>query len=989
MYVCHSHFSFNYGLLSPERLVAEAQARGVQTLVLADVLHVGGVFDFVRACRKAGIRPVVGVAFHHQDVHCFTALAFDEAGFAELNRYLSRWLAEGSPLPAPDLAQGAVIFPFSAAVLRRKLGPHHYIGVRAQELGRFAWACRQNPALAYRCLAWQPATFLDRAGYDLHRLLRAIDHNTLLSKLRPEQHAPITQHWPPLQRLHTAYGQALGLLRNADALLARCHFSPNLTAPKNKKTFLGTKSADLAELTRLAWEGFAHRYGSPAAYPEARARLEKELEVIAELDFEAYFLITHDVIRFARHRGYFHVGRGSGANSMAAYCLGISDVDPIELDLYFERFINRHRTSPPDFDIDFSWDERPHVQAYLFERYGPDHVAMMGTLTTYQGRGPIRELGKVFGLPKAEIDALVARPERAQETEIGRQILHYGGQMVDMPCAQGVHAGGILISEQPLYAYTALTPMPLGHPVTHFDMYVAEDIGFAKFDILSQRGLGHIREAVQIIAENRGQTVDVRDVARFKQDEAVRRNIRAAHTIGCFYIESPAMRQLLGKLRCQDYLTLVAASSIIRPGVAKSGMMRAYIERLHDPAKIQYTHPDLQPLLAETYGVMVYQEDVIKVAHHFAGMDLADADILRRGMSGKYRSRLEFDRVRDTYFQLCAAKGYDHAAAAEVWRQIESFSGYSFSKAHSASFAVESYQSLYLKTHWPLEFAVAVVNNFGGFYRTEIYVNECRRAGGQIEAPCVNRSRYKTWLQGTVVWLGFIHVLGLEAQVAERLLAERTRNGPFAGLEDFCARVRPGLEQTLLLIRAGALRCFGADKKALMWDAQALHAQKTMRAPVAAQLFATPVSAYALPALSTYRDEDAYDQIELLGFPLCSPFALLAEPDRLQGTLPVRQMPEHLGRTVRMVGYLVCTKGVRTVRGEGMCFGCFLDADSDFLDTVHFPPTLAAWPFRGPGLYELQGTVTEEFGVYALEVSRMERLFYRPDPRVKPLAEAA
>lgn len=206
-------------------------------------------------------------------------------------------------------------------------------------------------------------------------------------------------------------------------------------------------------------------------------------------------------------------------------------------------------------------------------------------------------------------------------------------------------------------------------------------------------------------------------MADFKKDEQVRRQLRAGETIGCFYIESPAMRGLLNKLRCDNYISLVAASSIIRPGVAKSGMMREYIRRFHHPDRIEYLHPVMKEQLEETYGVMVYQEDVLKVCHHFAGLDLADADVLRRAMSGKYRSKAEFQKIVEKFHENCALRGYSAELTAEVWRQIESFAGYSFSKAHSASYAVESYQSLFLKAHYPLEFMVAVINNFGGFIR--------------------------------------------------------------------------------------------------------------------------------------------------------------------------------------------------------------------------------------------------------------------------------
>src|SRR5699024_8462217 len=256
-----------------------------------------------------------------------------------------------------------------------------------------------------------------------------------------------------------------------------------------------------------------------------------------------------------------------------------------------------------------------------------------------------------------------------------------------------INASVVLITENHLTYYSALDNPPKGLPTVQYDMYMAEDIGFEKFDILSQRGIGHIKDCKELIYQNQGIKVDISERRKFFHDPKIAEQLRSANTIGCFYIESPAMRQLLQKLQCADYLTLVAASSIIRPGVASSGMMQAFIERHLDPSKAEYIHPAFREQLEETYGIMVYQEDVMKIGHHFGGLDLADADVLRRMMSGKYRNKNHLIEIEDKYFQNCKSKGYPEAVAREVWRQMESFAGYSFNKAHSASFAVESYQS--------------------------------------------------------------------------------------------------------------------------------------------------------------------------------------------------------------------------------------------------------------------------------------------------------
>ncbi|MGA0232620.1 MAG: hypothetical protein ACO3MB_07070, partial [Saprospiraceae bacterium] len=325
--------------------------------------------------------------------------------------------------------------------------------------------------------------------------------------------------------------------------------------------------------------------------------------------------------------------RGSGANSIVAFNLFITDVDPMDLDLYFERFINPHRSSPPDFDIDFSWDERDDVIDYIFKRYGREHTALLATYNTFKGKSIIRELGKVFGLPKADIDLIVDEPHAEEKHHhFARYIFRYGKMIEGFPNYLSIHAGGILISEESLFYHTAVQMMPKGFPISHFDMYGAEDLGFHKYDILSQRGLGHIKDAVSLVAENQGRAVDIHDVEKIKQDLEVRTQLRSGHCIGCFYIESPAMRGLLSKLRCDNYVSLVAASSIIRPGVAKSGMMREYISRFHNPDSFTYIHPVFEEHLGETYGVMVYQEDVMKIVHHFAGLELDESDVLRRIM---------------------------------------------------------------------------------------------------------------------------------------------------------------------------------------------------------------------------------------------------------------------------------------------------------------------------------------------------------------------
>ena len=974
---CHTYYSLRYGTMSPEALVGQAKSLGLEVLGMTDINNSTGALDFVKLCREAGIKPVAGIEFRDGDELLYTCLACNNEGFREINAFLSVHNLEGTPLPrrAPDMPNAWVIYPFGT-MCREDLKENERIGLRPEAAGKLlstGFSHNQDVLVAQHPVVLNgPGSFL------LHQNLRAIDHNMLITRLMPGQLAMKHERFCAPERLAGAFRDYPDIVKNTEKMMNSCGIDFDFKSVKNKETFTGSRYDDRILLEKLALDGLEYRYGK---HDKAAAnRVRHELDIIYKMGFSAYFLIAWDIIRYSMSRGFYHVGRGSGANSVVAYCLRITDVDPIDLNLYFERFINPKRTSPPDFDIDYSWDEREAVQDYIFKRYGREHTALLGAMSTFKGKSILRELGKVYGLPKQEIDDLVESPfSQYNRNSITRQIYDIARMMVDFPNIRSIHAGGVLISEKPITCYTALDMPPKGFLTTQWDMYVAEDFGFEKLDILSQRGIGHIKECADIVAENKAVKVDVHQVDKFKKDPKVRSQLKNGETNGCFYIESPAMRGLLKKLKCDNYLTLVAASSIIRPGVAKSGMMKEYIHRFHNPGRFQYIHPVMKEQLEETYGVMVYQEDVLKVCHHFAGLDLADADVLRRAMSGKFRSRKELDRIVDKFHQNCRERGYPEAITKEVWRQIESFAGYSFSKAHSASYAVESFQSLYLKAHYPQEFMVAVINNFGGFYHRWVYFNEARRSGATIHLPCVNRGRYRTSIRGSDIFTGFIHVDSLEQQLGRAIEAERDANGPFAGLEDFVGRIDAGLEQMILLIRIGAFRFTGRSKAELLWDVHQL-LRRSQPNEHHRSLFRTPQKEFRLPALVHNAVEDAYDEMELLGWPVSMTMFDLLQRD-FRGDIRAREMVKYIGKRVRLVGNLVTIKYVRTVKHEIMHFAAWLDDEGEFFDTVHFPPTLKTSPFKGDGVYMVYGKVVEEFGFPSVEVERMEKMALVADPR--------
>ena len=980
MYInTHTYYSLRYGTISPEALLQLAKKNGVRSFALTDINNTSACLEVVRMSKKQDIQPVLGVDFRNGAQQEFVILAKNNNGFLQINNYLSKLLHQPIfkvPEQAPFLEDTFVIYPFGKQI-RFELKGHEFLGISPFQINYLLsskWKEKQD-----KLVVLQTVSFENKKGFNAHRLLRAIDNNLLLSKLPKVEQGREEHTMLPLAILKAYFKEYPQIVQNTQNILDQCsiHFDVVDAAPKNQKCYTHNKHLDFLLLQKLAYEGLSYRYQKTGG--RLFTRLEKELKIIKEKGFVSYFLITWKILKYARSKGYYYVGRGSGANSIVAYLLRITDVDPVELDLYFERFINLFRKNPPDFDIDFSWRDRDDITRFIFKTF--KYTALISVYNTFKYKASVRELGKVFGLPKSEIDKLSRGDFEVKKfDQLSKLVLIYSKLIQGFPNYLGIHAGGILISEQPIHYYTATFFPPKGFSTTQFDMVVAEDIGLYKFDILSQRGLGKIREAVAIVKYNKPNDplIDIHDIKRFKEDKKIKRILKNARAIGCFYVESPAMRMLLKKLQVDNYLGLVAASSVIRPGVAKSGMMREYILRYRNPERRKDAHPILLDIMPETYGVMVYQEDVIKVAHHFGGLNLGEADMLRRGMSGKFRSREEFSKVKQQFFTNCEKKGHGFKLTSEIWRQIESFAGYAFAKGHSASYAVESYQSLFLKAYYPLEYMVATLNNSGGFYRPELYVHEARMHGGIIHAPDINKSYQETSIEQQDIYLGFSVLRDLEGEIAKKIVQERQQNGLFLSLDDFIDRIVISLEQISILIKINAFQTFHKNKRELLWQAY-MKVHKVVLQEQVHTLFKTERIHYKTPKLRSSKLEDAFDEMEYIGYPLGSPFDLLI--NSLEETIFASHLLAYVGKIVTVYAYYVTAKRTMTSRTELMYFGTFLDRKGDFVDTVHFPSVAKKYPLKGRGIYQLTGKVTAEFDCVSIEVSYMEKLSIMQDPR--------
>ncbi len=1013
---CHSHYSFLAGTLSITRLLDAAERQGMTSLALTDTNNVTGTVEFYVEARKRGIQPILGAELRvgRQRV---TVLARTADGYQDLCRAVTAVAAlapparieeegeDGGAIPGKEresseegfadliarhLGEDTVLLTADPGVLDRlrRIGctAPVYAELIASREGSWYAVMKLAKREGLPVVATNDVYFGEPGGQRLHGLLRAISTNTTVATVPDGERARPGQFFCSGDQFRSWFASLPEALHHQREIAASCRVEFDLLSSKFAEYGTGSWEDRVQELRRHAEEGFAWRYPHPTAHH--RSRFEKEFSIIVNLGFVDYFLVAWDIVRYARHRNYPYVGRGSGANSIVAYCLRITNVDPIALDLFFERFLNPERRSPPDFDIDFSWKNRDDVFAYIFRRYGEERSAMIGTIATFNPRGALRESGKALGFSEAEIKRWTAalpsyggvkdlndpdgffRREFGQDlaTPQGRTWLTLAARLLDFPNHYGIHSGGVILAPCALTRFTATQIAPKGLRITQQDMFSMEDWHLEKLDILSTRGLGVYEDTMREVERRTGVEPPIRDYAVACADERTKAIMRAGETVGCFYVESPAMIQLLRKLRTDTFEMLTAASSIIRPGVAQSGMMQAFIERFHDSTKIRPPHPRMAELLASTFGVMVYQEDVIKVAHYIAGLSLGQADLLRRAMSGKMRSREAMRALEEQFFRGCRERGLTAGATREIWRQMESFAGYSFCKAHSASYAVLSFQEAWLKAHYPALFLCHVLNNQGGYYRAEVYIQEARRLGIRLLLPDVNASEaLHTCPDVTSIQLGFLNIKDLTERSVEQLLRARQEGGPFRNEEDFFRRSGCGFEDACILIRCGACDGWGRERPALMMAAR-LHYKSGhgggMDLPLEYRL---PEFEEDAPKLRPYSAA-LVTQIEQETFRYSVSTHLLAHfATELEGTVDSRHLSDHVGKRIEVGGWMIAAKITRTKKGERMMF-LNLDDREGRVDVVCFPRCFREYGhlLRRAGPFRIRGRVAEEYGVLSV-----------------------
>jgi DNA-directed DNA polymerase III PolC len=998
----HSAFSFLEGTFSIPQFLFRIEEMGIQLIALTDTNGFYGTIPFYKFAKQLGIKPILGSCLKTKDGEA-VLLAKNVKGFGQISKIISarqlqpEFLLKESLRNIDDpqffilsqdeslLSELSIFWNLHdlyAELVRNKKPRNEEKIRRLQDLAKF---------LNIGVVATNDVHFLYPPDFFVHRVFTAIREQ---SHIHAKLNLSAEESWLKTdQDMESLFSDIPEAIQNTVKIAEQC----NVELEIGKYTFPNFPVSDFqnsfAYLQHLCSEGLKKRYANPSS--TQIQRLNRELPVILDLNFSDYFLVVLDILQYAKKQNINWVGRGSAACSLVSYVLGITNVDPIRYDLYFERFLNPGRQTAPDIDLDFGWRQRDEIVEYVYERYGRDHVAMISSYVTFTARLAVREIGKAFGIPEKEITAISSSippaadanmivqdrskfPETRDlpiDQEPYRTIFRLAAYINGHPRHMSLHAGGIAIAPYPITDLVSLERSTKGIVMTQYDMYGVEDIGLIKIDLLAQRSLSVFDDVLQNLKDENTPCDEIFDYESLFKNERVNSKIQSGETMGCFYIESPSMRGLLQKLKVSSFEDLTAASSVIRPGVAESGMLQQYIRRKTGEERVEYLHPKMGPILKETCGVMIYQEDVIRVAHEIAGMTLAEADSLRKAMSGKQRSPLAMNELEREFLSKAVSNDVNLEIAKEIWDKISTFAAFAFCKAHSASYAQLSYQMAYLKEYFPAHFMAAVLTNQGGFYDTMAYIEEVRRMGLRILPPDIKKGNFAYIAEGpNAIRVGLMQIKGISEHSWEQFLIEREKRN-FFDFEDFVSRTifREGEIETL--IKCGACDCFEMNRPQLLWLLKSN--RKSGPQMRTYDLFGAMTPTFQIPVLKDYsEDEKLYWELELMDIAVRKhPLHLYKPWNKVSDFISAREIPDHAGEIVKLIGWQVTTKPVMTSKNQAMLFVSFEDTDSIY-ETTFFPKAYQSYGhlFADRGPYIVEGRVEEDHSVFTINVERLEHL---------------
>lgn len=972
-----SYYSFLNSTLSVEAIVALAKGYGLPAIALTDEANLHGAVEFTQTARQAGIKPILGAAVWLEG-RSLNLYVENATGYHHLCRLLSSASAGAGFGDETDVERRGGRLRLShlegltegliAVSADPRLAPlfpdRFYFAVGTLEARK---SCPAN----FRSVAALPVHYADRNDRWKFEVVQSIRTRTLLRQEHPAKVLTGDFYFRPPAELSVLLREQPELLRNTFEIAERCAFELPLGAPQFPRFAPADGATPHAFLRELVLDGLRRRYGDRA--DSLRPQIEAELAIIAEVGYEEYFLVVWDILQVCRQRGIEWITRGSAADSLVCYCLGISEVCPIRFDLYFRRFLNRERmklNKLPDIDVDFPHDRKDDVIDLIFAKYGPEHAAVVGGFSTFQARSAVADVAKVLGVSEFQIrrftehfpwtsaghigDAVLQSQECRDlpvNEEPYRTALQMGEFLDGFPRYPKMHPCGVVLSRQPMSELTPTFVSNKGYPTSHFDMDAVEAIGLVKIDILAQGGLAVMRDTKATLAQ-RGLEVDLRQLEPWADAEVwemiARGGSRAVH-----HIESPAMIGLCRQCNVRDIDGLVAIVSVIRPGAANEQKKLKFARRYQGREPVTYPHPSLEPALRSTFGLVVYEEHILQICEAFAGLPAGRADVLRRAL-GKQKPAV-IEEIRHEFAACAKARGHSDEKTAEVWGLVAGFAGYAFCKAHSTAYGVEAYQAAWFKRYYPVEFMAAGLSNGKGFYHPLVYVLECHRLGIPLLPPWVNQPGPQFTVEGQAIRVPLTRVKGLSNPTRTRLLEERKR-ASFTSLSDFYRRVVPAPEEMEALIRVGAFDGFGRSRTAQFWEAQQLyHAFGDDTAPGQGWLLPPP-AADRLPDVALQeptRRQRLEWETELLGFAASGhPLELYADV-AWDTYCPVRRLGEHVGEPVVTCGLVIEQRTHHQISGEPMKFLTLADW-TGMVETELFAPT-----YRSCGLATVRYPVLE------------------------------
>jgi DNA-directed DNA polymerase III PolC len=955
-------YSLCRGAAGPQKLVARAAAAGYAGVALTDVNGLYGVTIFYPLARQAGLNPIIGAELS-DGRSSVVALVADRVGYENLCQAITREIANCASTPLSTLSpskgrlpianceeahpssicnlQSAICNPDAslaglqlvtedadlAASLLAGGMPREQVWLEldpaSQPRSLVARLTAAAEALGIELVATGRTLMVEAEDRDVARVLTAIRLGKTVESIEEQDLPPagaVLRSPSALERQLAEWPRAL---ENNRRLAEQCRYAllpqrpvfPDYNCPP------GVPARE--HLRRLCEQGARWRYGRIS--PAVRGRLEKELRLIEAKGFSEYFLVVRDIVLYARGRNAPTAGRGSGASSLVAYVLGITNVCPLAFEIPFERFLHEGREDFPDLDLDFCWRIRDDVINYAFGRWGADHVAMVCTHNTFQPRSAFRETAKAYGLSDDQISRLLKRGDEAGHH--AGDIARLAERLVGLPHLLSVHPGGIVIGRKPIDHYVPLEMAAKGVRITQYDKDGVEAIGLVKLDLLGNRSISTIAEACRVVnvsAENGNSPISVDTMP--PDDPATFALLRDADTIGCNQLESPAMRHLLRAMAPTRQQDIMKALALIRPGAASIGMKDAFIRRQRGLEKTPPSDPRIDPILGQTHGVMLYEDDVMLVAAALLGDTLSQADRFRKAVQ-KCRDDAQRLALSREFLSRCAANGVDARIAADLWVQMAKFNAYSFCKAHAASYARLAYAVAYLKAHWPREFWTAALNNNQSMYHVRVYAEQAKRAGIRFLLPDVNRSGAEFVLEADGIRVGLSRIAGLGPVSVEAIRAAR-RGRPFASLSDFLDRTHLGLEETRAIILCGGGDSLGESRAALMLELRLWRPARAAHAgPQPALLAAAPAVAAVAEDYSPQRkirDERAILGISVGEHPLAEWRSRLVD---LCPTIDAdsRDLPGRIGRRVQLAGLLEAARTVTGAAGRQVSFLTFDD----------------------------------------------------------------